>query len=114
MLSVPLFSQDVYEITEAELTELETILSEQENIIDQQRETLTGLRMTIDRQGQTLITLSNTIEQQETRISELGTSFNEFETEARRTMIRNTAIGFGVGTVSGYLMRVIVNRVFDK
>jgi chromosome segregation ATPase len=117
LLSLPLYSQDAgsedtYEITEAELTELETILSEQATTIETQRETLTELQQTIRNQRDTLTTLSTTIETQQTTISALEQSFSEYEREARRVMIRNTAIGFTIGVgagagIAGLLMAVI-------
>ncbi|MCH8517482.1 MAG: hypothetical protein LAT68_14245 [Cyclobacteriaceae bacterium] len=96
-LSVPLYSEAVYEITESELTELETTLTEQ-------RTTIARLQTTLDEQHATLSRLSTTIERQQsllsqqwTAIDELRTSFEEYESAARWSAIRAGVIGAGVG-----------------
>lgn len=69
-----LWAEETYEITESELSELETILTEQ--------------RTTLERQAAQLATLRMLTERQETTISELATSFNEYESETEQTIAR--------------------------
>jgi uncharacterized coiled-coil protein SlyX len=103
LLSLPLFSEDVYEITETELTELERILSEQETTISEQAETLTQLQTTIGKQRDTLTTLSTTIETQQRTIGELQISYDVSETEARRAKIRVGIVSFSIGGALGII-----------
>ena len=91
------FSETYYSISESELIELETILTQQETTIERQRQTLNELLMRIDNQHETLTTLSQTIERQATSIDALGTSFSEYETAARWATIRAGGIGALVG-----------------
>ena len=107
LLSLPLSSEETYEITEAELTELETILSEQSATIEQQRNTLQALQTTISEQRSTLTALSETTETQETTISELKRSLTAYETEARKATFRVGAIGVGAGAVAGLLVALV-------
>ena len=104
---MPLSSEETYEITEAELTELETILSEQSATIEQQRDTLQALQTTISEQRGTLTALSETTETQETTISELKKSLTAYESEARRATFRVGVIGVGAGAVSGFLVALV-------
>ena len=108
MLSVPLYSEDVYEITESELTELELILTEQRTTIDEQAETLTTLYETIDRQANSLTTLQATIETQGRTMSELQTSFDAYEIEARRRTFKVGIVSFAVGGIVGIIGGLIV------
>ena len=101
MLSFPLYSDETYEITEAELAELETILSEQATTIETQRETLTELQTTIERQRDTLTTLSETTETQETIISALKRSFSEYEAGALRRTFRTAGVSAIIGIIAG-------------
>lgn len=117
LLSVAFFSQcsplpaeDVYEITETELTELERILSDQRGTIEEQRKTLNELSLTIDRQQNTLTTLSETTETQRTTISRLEQSFREYEIEARVKQWTIGGVSVGVGFGIGYLAAEIIGR----
>ena len=110
-LSLPLYSDEaVYEITESELTELETTLTRQAETIETQRETLTRLQSTISEQQTTLTRLSQTIERQATTINELETSFNEYESAARARTIRAYGIGGGIGVAVGIIATLLISR----
>ena len=91
------YSQNYYQISEAELIELETILSQQETTIERQATTLTELLARIDTQHETLTTLSQTIERQATSIDALDQSFSEYETAVRWATIRAGGVGALVG-----------------
>ena len=107
-LCSPMFSSTYFEISEEELTELETILSAQESRLQMQAETLSELssiiemqEIALERQINLTLTLSNTIER-------LGTSFSEYESAVRRGQIV-TAIGSaGVGFALGFLATLII------
>jgi chromosome segregation ATPase len=107
-LSSPLFSDVTYQITEAELSELETILERQAATIERQEKTLIQLGDTISRQDATLSLLSTTIERQRTTINALETSFNEYAIATRRRIWTTAAISVGVGFIVG----VVVVTVF--
>jgi len=94
LLSLPrlCLADEVYEITEAELTELETILSRQSETIEMQKNELNELSIELDG-------LSNTISQQQTTISELETYLQQSESEAMAQQIRTGAISFGAGVI---------------
>jgi uncharacterized coiled-coil protein SlyX len=98
----------VYEITEDELTELETALT-------RQAETIEKLQTTISEQGATLTRLSTTIERQATTlhrqnetIETLGQSFNEYERAGLYARISAGVIGAGVGAGLTALVFVIL------
>ena len=95
------YAEAVYEITESELHELETTLSEQASTIEAQRQTLTRLRSTIDEQAETLTRLSTTIDRQASTIAQLSTSFDEYASAARASEIRTALIAGGIGVGIG-------------
>jgi len=92
-LSSPIYSDADYEITEAELTELETILTEQSETIEQQR--------------MRLMTLSTTIEKQQQTIDELQKSFGEYESAEMARQLRTATISFSVGVGVGAVVLAI-------
>jgi len=109
-LSLPLSgflsAEAVYEITESELTELETTLTRQADTIETQRATLTELQRTINEQRGALVQLSTTIETQETTINALRTSFGAYETEARRATFRSVVVAAAAGILIGGVVGV--------
>jgi septal ring factor EnvC (AmiA/AmiB activator) len=122
LLSSPLYSEDVYEITESELTELEQILTEQEATIAEQATSLTELQQTIARQAtsletlsatiatqrDTLTMLSGTIDGQATTIDALRTSYAASVNAGRRAVFRVGAISFVVGIPTGAVLWAIL------
>ena len=113
-LSLPLYSDEaVYEITESELTELETTLTRQAETIETQRETLTRLQSTISEQQTTLTRLSTIIETQHETIAQLSTSFDEYASAARASEIRTALIAGGIGVgigAAGVIAALLVIR----
>ncbi len=102
------YSQNYYQITEAELTELETTLT-------RQADTIESLQTQLTRQSETLDRLSGTIDEQQsllsaqwTTIDELRESFSEYEREASRATIRAGGIGFAVGGLTVVSLFVIL------
>jgi hypothetical protein len=85
------WADEVYQITESELIELETILTRQAETIERQRQTLTQL--------------SETIKTQATTINELRISFDEYESGATQT-IRRWQFATGVAVVVAILALV--------
>jgi hypothetical protein len=73
--------------------ELESAL----NMIDEYRTLTQTQRILIADQ-------SETIRERDNRLIAIGLSFNAYETAARRTLIRNTAIGFGIGAAAGAIV----------
>ena len=112
-LPISVFAEAVYEITESELTELETTLTEQATTIETQAATLTRLQSTISEQATTLTRLSTTIDRQANTIETLSTSFDEYESAARASEIRTAliagAIGIGVGA-AGAIAAILIIR----
>ena len=86
----PIYSDgEVYEITESELTQLETTLTQQSKTIDELRSTLTT-------QATTISALSDSLTTQQTTIETLRTSLAAYESEARARTIRAALYG-GIG-----------------
>lgn len=122
LLSWPLYSEDVYEITGSELTELESILTAQETTIAEQATSLTGLQRTIARQAtsletlsetiatqrDTLTRLSNTIDGQAMTIDALRTSYDASVSAGRKAIFRVGAISFVVGIPTGAVLWAIL------
>ena len=106
--SLPLYSVDVgeklYQITESELTELETILTRQALTINQ-------LSMRLGEQQTEITNLSETLNRQQTTIERQRTSFDEYVNAEGRSRIRlgvgAGAAGLGVGVVIGVVMMVL-------
>lgn len=115
-LSSPIFSDDVYEITETELTELENTLTTQQAEIEalktltenqaswltesrrlttKQASWLTELQMLTDRQLTVLI-------EQESSILALKESFSEYENEVLKNRIKTAILFFLAGGVAGF------------
>ena len=84
-----------YPIHETELSALETTLTEQAQTLEQQRTTLTRLYGTIERQQMT--------------IERLSKSFETFERDARRRVIKWTIGGVAAGTIIGFAVGLLVN-----
>jgi len=103
---ISVFAEAVYEITESELTELETKLTEQATTIETLQTTLSRQRTTIER-------LSGTLERQASTIAQLSTSFDEYADAARASEIRTAliagAIGIGVGA-AGAIAAILIIR----
>lgn len=93
-LSLPLFSEDGFRITEEELAEIEQILTEQSETIESQRTTLTTL------QG-TLTTLSETTKNQQSTIEGLRKSSTESDVAGT---IRDVIIGILLGGIAGLVI----------
>jgi len=125
LLCLPLsvsFSEDAYEITESELTELERILTEQEATIAEQATSLTELQQTIARQAtsletlsatiatqrDTLTMLSGTIDRHATTIDALRTSYAASVNAGRRAVFRVGAVSFAVGIPTGAVLWAIL------
>ena len=103
-LSPPLYSDEaVYEITESELTELETTLT-------RQAETIEMLQTTLDAQQTTIETLESVLRRQSETINELQTSFDEYESAARARTIRAYGIGGGIGVAVGIIATLLISR----
>lgn len=100
LLSPPLSSEAVYEITETELTALESILSRQEQTIAQLKEELT-LSDSISQQ------LQNTLQTQETTIEMLRTSSQEYE----RAVLRSSLAWGSVGLIAGMITHGIIGLI---
>ncbi len=100
LLSPPLSSEAVYEITETELTALESILSRQEQTIAQLKEELT-LSDSISQQ------LQNTLQTQETTIEMLRTSSQEYE----RAVLRSSLVWGSVGFIAGMITHGIIGLI---
>lgn len=101
-LSSPIFSDDVYEITETELTELENTLTTQQaeietlkTLTENQAIWLTELQMLTDRQLTVLI-------EQESSILALKESFSEYESEVLKNRIKTAILFFLAGGVAGF------------
>lgn len=102
------YSQNYYQITEAELAELETTLT-------RQADTIESLQTQLTRQSEMLGSLSSTIDEQQSLLSaqwatidELRESFAEYESEAMRATIRAGGIGFAVGGLTVASLFVIL------
>lgn len=106
--SWPLYSVDVgeklYQITESELTELETILTTQARTISELQSVLMQQEMTIDE-------LQSLHETQATRLRQLSISFDEYVNAERRNRLRLGisvgAVTLGVGFVGGLIVGII-------
>ena len=93
--------ETVYEITESELSELETTLT-------RQSETISELRSTLRTQGATISALSDSLTTQQTTIETLRTSLIEYEREARNRTIRAALYGGIGGFVVGAIGALIL------
>ena len=91
----PLASEAGYEITEAELTELETILTTQASKINEQQRLLTELNQIIETQANSI----NALEQ----------SLTEYERAVTARSIRIGVISFGVGVGVGAILIAVLN-----
>lgn len=97
------YSGEVYEITEEELTRLETTLTEQRKTLQEQAETLKAQERTMQR-------LNSRIETQQTIITTLSKSFSEYENaQKRKTISVGIASGAG-GIVLGGLTVLLLTR----
>lgn len=97
------YSGEVYEITEEELTMLETTLTEQ-------RETLKNQAETLKAQERTMQKLNSRIETQQTIIATLSKSFSEYERERRiKTISVGIASGAG-GIILGGITVLLLTR----
>lgn len=108
LLSQACYSADVqrggklYQITESELTELEQILT-------QQAQTIVELSTTLDRQAQTITNLENTLTQQQQTIETLSTSFDEYESAVQSQRITRAARNVGLGLTMGIIIGIITS-----
>ena len=89
LVSPLLYSGEVYEITESELSELETTLTRQSETIDE-------LQITLKTQATTISALNDSLSRQSETIETLRTSLIEYEREARKRTIRAALYG-GIG-----------------
>ena len=111
LLSPVIYSADIYpgekmfQVPESELEELE-------KIFEAQQETIVQLQMTLRQQHETIGGLQNTLIRQQTTISRLETSFDEYESAARRqrirTMIFSGAAGLALGIITGGVAVLVI------
>jgi hypothetical protein len=116
-LSLPMYSEDVYEITEAELTELENTLKTQEKEIEtlktltgNQASWLTELRQLTTNQASWLTELQiltdrqlTVLIEQENSILALKESFSEYENAVLKNRIKTAVLFFIAGSVAGFI-----------
>lgn len=103
-----IFSSTYFEISEEELTELETTLERQENRLQQQERTLSELSNIIETQQSVLQRQSNLIGTLETTIEQLDQSFSAYEREVRFGRIMTIAGSAGAGFTLGVLSAFII------
>lgn len=105
LLLSPLSSwgEEVFEITETELSQLETTLQEQSETLSEQRTTLEAQATTIER-------LESTIEMQQETTQTLRASLDEYESEVKSQRIRAYATGGAIGVAAGAITILILTR----
>lgn len=93
----PIFSDDEgFLITEAELSELETILNRQATTIEELQRRLSEQETRLQRLLRITERQVDLLSQQATTISELGNSFSEYETEVQQNQLRTIATSSGI------------------
>ena len=107
LLPVSLPADGYYRITDAELTELEGILTTQGEAINQLENTLTMQRDTLTLLTDSLQTATDTLQMQETTINALETSLTQYESEVRVRLWTTSAISFGIGVGVGAVIIAI-------